>query len=36
MSVYKVVVVIGLIVAILLVFGAGSVLVDCIQNGKWL
>ena len=36
MTVYKVVVVIGLIVAILLVFGAGSVLVDCIQNGKWL
>ena len=32
MTVYRVLVVIGLIVAVLLVFGAGSVLVYCIQN----
>ena len=36
MSGYKIVVVIGLIVAIALVFGAGSVFLDCMANGKWL
>lgn len=36
MTVYKVLVVIGLIAAVLLVFGAGSVFLDCMANGKWL
>ena len=35
-SAYKVVIVIGLIIAVALLFGAGSVFLDCMAQGKWL